>query len=474
MTQLAMKFLKLLLIVYVFVFAYQWWRPMPDGMTKQSASYMVPDKSVKFYSDLQKTEKNGTVTESTSIISRFTEILQKGGRMAIIGEEYVPEVGTSTISSLLAQKRKDDKHVAIALITDAKSTRYGGVHSSALDTLRTQGVLTIVTDMSAMPDSNLFYTSFWRPFVSWWGNSFRGGWLSDPIRRSEGKFTLRTWLNFWNMKSNESHFLFADIPDNKGVKLVSLFSSADFSALPGSTGATAIEVDDKIWGTLLGTQASVAGISGSGLPSFNSTDVTDASGTLRTTMVDIVHLHDKITALIHGMKLGDQISITSRFISDREIIKELKEAANRNVSVRIILDPNETYLGHKLYGMPNLPVAKELVNATSNGITIRWCDPRALPCESRLIVGKTASSSFLMLGSADLTRRDTQGYNIESVLFVDATADFTAHKDAQNYFEKIWNNSGGAYTVDYQVNKDDTFWKSSLYRMMERTGFSLY
>jgi hypothetical protein len=54
MKQLLIKFLKFLLVVYVFVFAYEWWRPMPEDFAKVAQSYSVPEKGVRFYADIEK------------------------------------------------------------------------------------------------------------------------------------------------------------------------------------------------------------------------------------------------------------------------------------------------------------------------------------------------------------------------------------------------------------------------------------
>ncbi len=474
MAQLAMRILKIFLIIYVFFFAYEWWRPLPEDMAKIASSYTVPDKGVRFFADLDKKDKQGNYTLAKVIETRYRELLSGAQHMVLMGEEYVPEQSSSTAMTLLAEKHAKDKHVAMSVITDELSSRYGGIHSEALAAQRANGTLVIESDMNAMPDSNLFYTSIWRPFFSWWGNSPKGGWLSDPIAKNTQQFSLRSWMEFFNMKTNESHFLFADMPSGKSVKLVALFSSSDISSPRGSTGAVALEVDDKVWSELIRKERTIANISGGGLPSYSGSDIEDASGTLRATMLDTAHIHDKLISLISEMKQNDHLDIAAQFISDRDIIKALKDAANHNVIIRIVLDPNNEVLGHQLYGMPNRPAAKELVTGTSGGVTIRWCDPRALPCESRMMIGKTASSTFLVVGSADFTRRDTKGYNIESVVLVEGLKDFTAAKDAGAYYSKIWANDGGDYTVPYDAFADDSIWRSSVYRMMERTGFSYY
>jgi hypothetical protein len=91
-----------------------------------------------------------------------------------------------------------------------------------------------------------------------------------------------------------------------------------------------------------------------------------------------------------------------------------------------------------------------------------------------MILGETASSTFMLVGSADLTRRDTAGFNLESVVLVEGVHDFTASREAKVHFNRLWANDGGDYTVPYEAFADDSIWRSSVYRMMERTGFAYY
>lgn len=478
MTQLFVKILKYLLLVYVFVFAYQWWRPLPDEMNWASIGYSVPDSGVKFYADYTKKDAKGTTTEVTQIKNRYKELIAGADRVVLISEENIPHQGSSTLRTLIHEKHANDKHVPIAIITDPISTRYGGIKSETMGALLQDSALLIETDMERMPDSNLVYTSFWRPFISWWGNSPNSPWLADPVGHSDVQVPLRSWLAYYNGKSNEAHTLLADMKDGKdgkSVKLVALISSSDISTTRGNMGAVAVEVDDKLWSDFFRMQPNIASMSHAGLPSYNIDNVNNAtSGDIKVSMLNVGHTHEKIVSLLETMKQGDTLDISTHFLSDRSIITALKDAANHNATIRMILDPNETSDGHDLSGMPNRPVAKELIRESTNGVTVRWCDNSKAPCETRMMIGKTASTTFMILGSADLTRRDTEGYDIEGEILLESPHEFTAEKDAKLFFNNAWTNNGGNFTVDYSTYEDNSMWRSSVYRMMERTGLAYY
>jgi hypothetical protein len=90
------------------------------------------------------------------------------------------------------------------------------------------------------------------------------------------------------------------------------------------------------------------------------------------------------------------------------------------------------------------------------------------------MMGKFATSSMLLVGSANFTRRNIGGYNLEASILVEGDKDFTAWKDAEVYFERLWNNTNGQFTVGYNQYEDVSLWKAPLYRMMERTGLSSF
>lgn len=58
------------------------------------------------------------------------------------------------------------------------------------------------------------------------------------------------------------------------------------------------------------------------------------------------------------------------YIANRDIINALHDATDRGVNVRLILDPNKTAFGNTKTGLPNVPIASELIK--DEGISIRW------------------------------------------------------------------------------------------------------
>ncbi len=69
---------------------------------------------------------------------------------------------------------------------------------------------------------------------------------------------------------------------------------------------------------------------------------------------------------------GDNIDIAMFYLADRAVIESLLAASRRGVAVRVILDPNKDAFGHAKTGIPNQPVASELVAASDGAIHVRW------------------------------------------------------------------------------------------------------
>jgi hypothetical protein len=400
--------------------------------------------------------------------------MKRSERFVVIEEGVLSSDASSSVVRLVDEKHASDKHVPIAVFLDQGSVRHGGIVSPSVEAIRKAGALVALIDMSPMPDSDLFFSALWRPLFSWWGNSPKKPWLSDPYGESGVAVPLRSWLAYLNMKSSESHTFSGDVPEGKKFKRRTIVLSSEFDRSPGATGRTALVVDDKLWRDVYARQKTVAEFSNAGLPLYNASDIDDADGKLSVTLLGPANIKETLITRIRSLSRGDSLSIAMRYLSDRDVISEIKDAGTRGATVRIILDPNEDDAGRQLYGMPNRPVAKEFMTGLAGGTTVRWCEPHALPCDSRLILGRSASSTFMISGGADLTRRDLGGHNLETDVLVESNRDFAAFRDASQYFERLWGNDGNIFTVNYEDFQDDTLWKSSVYRMMERTGISRY
>src|SRR5699024_8469895 len=94
---------------------------------------------------------------------------------------------------------------------------------------------------------------------------------------------------------------------------------------------------------------------------------------------------------------GDTVWSGMFYIANRSIIDALHDASNRGVSIRLILDPNKAAFGNQKVGLPNLPIAAELIK--DKGISIRWYKTEDEQYHTKLLYIKKSDKSVVIGGS---------------------------------------------------------------------------
>ena len=81
----------------------------------------------------------------------------------------------------------------------------------------------------------------------------------------------------------------------------------------------------------------------------------------------------------------------------------------------------------------------------------------------------------LLLGSANLTRRNLDDFNLETNVLVRVPPDHACLRDACRHFDSLWNNEPGRlFSVDYAHYRDESLIKRWKYRWMEASGMSTF
>jgi phosphatidylserine/phosphatidylglycerophosphate/cardiolipin synthase-like enzyme len=174
---------------------------------------------------------------------------------------------------------------------------------------------------------------------------------------------------------------------------------------------------------------------------------------------------------------GDFICAEMFLVADRGVVEALLGAARRGVDVRLLLDPNKDAFGRQKSGIPNRPVASELVSRSDGAIRVRWYRTHGEQFHPKMVLVGNAQRVWLTAGSANLTRRNLADYNLEANLAVDMPATAQLAVDARNGFEALWTNlapAGVEYTADFGTFADPAQSSYWAYRLMEATGFSTF
>jgi phosphatidylserine/phosphatidylglycerophosphate/cardiolipin synthase-like enzyme len=161
------------------------------------------------------------------------------------------------------------------------------------------------------------------------------------------------------------------------------------------------------------------------------------------------------------------------YLSERDVIHALVNARARGAEVRVLLDPNKDAFGRTKNGIPNRPVAVEL---RRGGVSIRWCDTRGEQAHSKMLLCRFGDGDCVMiLGSANLTRRNICDFNLETDAMIEASIRSEGVRLASEHFEALWNNHGGrTLSLDFAEYAEPSAFKAVAYRIAEFTGMCTF
>ncbi|TVS12394.1 MAG: phospholipase [Gammaproteobacteria bacterium] len=466
-----------ILILYGVTVIHHARKPLPAGVDVATPWRAATD--VALLLDTSYVDADGVQRNEAAIFDEVFRLIAAAERLVVLdmflvndfagdtGEGHRP-LSRELADVLIARKRARPDLVAV-LITDPFNNLYGGIESSLFDDLEAAGVRVIETDLTRLRDPNPIWSGLWRICCQWFGNTLRNGWLPDPV--GDGKVTLRTWLRLLNFKANHRKTLVVDAGDD-WVGLVTSANPHDASSLHSNQ---AVRFHGRAALDLLATEDAVARFSGSpdafSVPERAPVD--DAHGDAALRIVTESRIREVALELIGGAEAGDQLDLAMFYLAHRDVIEAFIRAAERGVAIRVILDPNKGAFGREGSGIPNRQVAMELTRAE---IDVRWCNTRGEQCHSKFLLRTGADGAVdLLAGSANLTRRNLDNYNLETNVHLRGTFDVPALDAVRIAFDERWNNEPDrVHSVDYDVYADHRRWRYLVYRFMEATGLSTF
>lgn len=465
---------------------YSWTDSVPPPPGTDFSGEPRSASHVQFVSDLSWLNGDGQRELDQSIFDEAIRLVQEASTFVLVDmflfndfQGPVPET-TRALSGELTQALIKQKSLHpdmdIIVISDPINTVYGGAASKHFDAMAQAGISVVLTDLTRLRDSNPVYSFIWRWLIRPFGNK-HGDTLPNPF--GAGRVTLRSYLRMVNFKANHRKVLVADSPLGGMRALVTSANPHDGSSAHRNV---ALLFDGEAVNDLLSSENAVLSLSGAqpiDLPvdvsDFNVSELnpTDRVGAMPTVQV-VTEQRIKEAALLQlaGLSAGDRADLLMFYLSDRELVTALIEAHHKGVSVRVILDVNRDAFGREKNGVPNRPVAHELHD---EGIPVRWCNTLGEQCHAKTLFTQTDTNMTLLLGSANYTRRNLDNFNLESNVLLSGDSETQALLDAAAYFEAQWNNlDGRAYTVDYDVHRDESLRHRWLYRWMEASGLSTF
>ena len=472
-------------------------KSLPEGSRTASPSLAVPAADVGFIADITAADAYSRPIVSQGIFDEVLRVVRSAQHFIILDyflfndRRADPPGPTAALRSIsgelrdaLIEQRRLHPELQVLFITDPINEVYGSVPSRDVLLLRAAGVDVVVTDVDRLRDSNSLYSGLWRLGLKWWSSPDRGaGWLPNPSDEDDSPVTFGAWARLVNFKANQRKVVIAD-DGHDG--LVGVVGSADPHDAGSAHSNVALKVGGSVLTSLAQSELAIARFSGwqghieipSHAAGAGAADADIVAG--RTALVQVLTegaILDSILEHIEAAAKGDNIDIAMFYVAHRAIVESLLEAGRRGVSVRLILDPNKDGFGHDRSGIPNRPVASELVSASNGGIHVRWYRTHGEQFHTKLVMVYGPQRMWLTAGSADLTRRSLGDYDLEANLAIEVGRTALISTQALEYFDSLWNNRaelGIEYTGDFGVYADPEQTHYWLYRFMEGTGMSAF
>lgn len=469
------KRIKVILCILILIplFAWNWHtqKALPQGMSVDGKLHQV-DK-VEFLADITY-EKNDKAVMEQQLFDRTLQLIAEAKEVLVIdlflyNDDYNHQKATydnraEQLTKALIEKRKEQPDMPIQVITDNVNSGYGSIHPQLFKDLEAQNIDVLTTNLAPLRDSNPLYSSVWRSYLQWWPVS-TNGFLPNLFNPDGDKMSVGAYLDLVNFKANHRKIVL----NEQEAMVISANVSHDGSSLHSNIGFV---VEGAIVKDIYESENAILRMSDKKLPENISFAADKPAGDIEVKLVTEGKIQQALMKTIKQAKEGDTLKIGVFYIAERDVVNALKDAAKRGVNIQMILDANRDAFGIKKNGVPNRPVAHELMK--EDNITVRWYDTHGEQYHSKFLILNQADKFTAIGGSANFTRRNIDDYNLETDLYMTMPKDKETARDMNAYFERLWTNQDGIYTVDYEEFADGSLWKTALYRIQEFTGLSTF
>ena len=479
------------LALWLTVALWNLFKPLPDGVSVRGAIIDTPLNQLRFLSDVTGADVFGAPVVRQQIFDAVLALigdareylvldffLFNSQRGAAIDAKPHRELSIELRDALLARKRALPG-LRVLVIADPINDVYGGLPSRDLAALRGAGIDVVTPDLDSLRDSNPIYSSFWRLTMSWWSGDGSGGAnLPNPLDAGPDRVTFGAWARLLNFKADHRKVIIGD--DGKGgiTGIVTSANPHDASSLHSNVG---LKLSGAALEPLLDSELALAAEAGWNghwqAPQLAAAPAASPENTARVQVLTEGEIRSAIVRNFAGARVGDSIDIAMFYLSERSVIQALLAAAKRGVSVRVLLDPNKDAFGRTKNGIPNRSVATELAAASDGAIKVRWVRTHGEQFHSKLVAMRTATEFWFTLGSANLTRRNLEDFNLEANIAASVPPNSEIAAQISAWFDSLWTNRGPPeleYTAEFGAYADPAQSSYWLYRLMEATGLSTF
>lgn len=425
-------------------------KALPEGLSFEGDIHYTND--VEFLFDLTYKNKAGNTAIEQEIFDEAIQMIKEAEDFIIVDmflfndytdqDDDFPNLSGELTDALIKQ-RYQHPNMPIVFITDPINTGYHSYETKHLKKLRENNIEVVLTNLDRLRDSNKAYTSVWRllfrPF-----NQEGTGWLKNPFADEAPSMTLRSYLELFNVKANHRKVIVTEKE--------ALITSANPHNESGFASNIGFKVSGSILTDIVQAEQAVIDYSGGETTVEIKEERSTTQGDIQVQYVTEGKILKHLVKEINQAEKGDIIWSGMFYLANRSIIDTLHDAADRGVAVRLILDPNKAAFGNQKAGLPNVPIASELIK--DKGISIRWYETGEEQYHTKLLYIKKNDKSVVIGGSANYTTRNLDDLNLENNLKVVASSEAPVIQDVDDYFERIWHNEDGIFTASYESNEN--------------------
>lgn len=441
--QKILKFIKfsyiLLLTLFVFlgVLLYGFFRPVPSFFLTETDAYNGSE--FEFIQDVGYI-KNHQFVYNNMVYNKAYQLIEMAQNLIVLDVPYIPLMNKKEFSdeelnnpsdllTLLAKKKRDNPNIQIFIFTDLKSTFYHTNINPALVFLKKMGITVGQHDVSFLKDSNKFYAAVYRCFFSIFGTKGKG-FFPNPIVSDGEKVTFRSLLKWLHLKFSYRHLLVTD--------QYALISSGYFLDSEALISRTAAVVKGRIVSDILKSENELVKALGVSIPDFDIPMIQDEGKDQAQFLTENKYYQHVIKSLQECVE-SDEVTFVTDEISNSNLIKVLKEAAQNGVTIQLVLNGQNK--------IRNMVYLQDLILKSDNKIRLKWYEIQDGEFQNHTLVIKGNRVVVAYVSSVSFSRKQFSDSCLSSAIRLESHVDLPLGKNIVAYVQNIWTNQEGHYTV---------------------------
>ena len=485
-------------------------------------------ENAEFHYDLTYLDKDGNIQYDRNLWDATYKVIDNAKDYLIVemflfndlynkDKEHFPEFAKE-YTERLVKKQKENPNLKVYILADENNNFYGAFEHPFITSMKNAGINVIVVDIFKLKDTFPWYSPFWRTFIKPMGNPQNKGWITNFYGDMWPKLTIRNLLRALNVKADHkkvflnekevvvssanihdpSYFheniaIYTDGPIVKDVlhnlQLVAKFSDSEINVdgsdrrmenIMNSGSNDKTETDEKTLNSENQKENNVKQINNEEneqnvkeKTSINSekNSITDTEGhTYKIQYLTEGAIGKHLDEDIDSLKAGDELLMGMYFLADKGVIDRLIKAANRGVKIRIIFDRSRDAFGMSTNGLPNKPVSKKLKKKTKGKMEIKWYFTNNEQYHTKItLMKKTDGNVIINAGSANLIKKNIRGYIMDANFRILTTQDSKISKDIYEYFDRLWENKDGLFTLNFDDEPTTGGFSDFMYKILDAT-----